>query len=142
MRNMHNCGLSSHSEKNDAGTVTFQTNRGDQVRSKSEKIIADWLLLHHIPYRYEQQLKLSSSFMVHPDFTVLNTETRKEVYIEHLGMMDDPRYADTAVMKINRYQLAGYRMGIDVLFTFETKARPLDTAVLNKALAFLIPHQK
>lgn len=119
--------------------ITYETNKGEKVRSKSEKIIADWLFLHHIPYRYEQRLPLSSSFIVHPDFTVLNVHTRQEIYVEHLGKMDDPRYADDAVMKINKYLTAGHTLGVDVLCTFETKKHPLDTAVLSKVFAELIP---
>ncbi|MCH4192124.1 MAG: hypothetical protein LKF52_07435 [Butyrivibrio sp.] len=48
------------------------TEKGELVRSKSEKIIADKLFMMKIPYHYEKPLKLDSYGYVHPDFTVLN----------------------------------------------------------------------
>ena len=47
------------------------TERGERVRSKSEKIIADKLFLQNIPYHYERPIYLKGFGMVYPDFCCL-----------------------------------------------------------------------
>ena len=75
----------------------IMTERGERVRSKSEKIIADKLFAMGIPYRYEYPVHLRGYGTVYPDFTLLNVRERKECYLEHFGMMDDPEYSDANV---------------------------------------------
>jgi len=65
------------------------TAKGERVRSKSEIIIADSLMRAGVPYRYEFPIILNGYGKIYPDFTVLNVGLRKELYWEHLGMMDD-----------------------------------------------------
>ncbi len=79
------------------------TERGELVRSKSEKIIADKLAMMGIPYIYEAQLHLKSHGIIYPDFTVLNKRTRQEYYWEHFGMMDNQEYSEKAIKKIEAY---------------------------------------
>ena len=67
------------------------TENNEHVRSKSEKIIADKLLLMGIPYKYEQALAFKEK-IIFPDFTVLNKRSRETFYWEHLGMMDSEAY--------------------------------------------------
>ena len=55
------------------------TERGEQVRSKSEKIIADSLYRNGIPYRYEHPVYLRGMGVVHPDFICLHVKKRKEI---------------------------------------------------------------
>ena len=116
----------------------FLTNRGEYVRSKSEKIIADRLYERNIPYRYEAELVLNSGDVVHPDFTLLNMKTRTEVYLEHCGMMDNPGYANSTVKRIRLFSRNGIVVGDKLWLTFETEQIPLDVsvldAVINKAL--------
>lgn len=50
--------------------IEIITERGERVRSKSEKIIADKLYSLGIPYRYEYPLELSGNVRVYPDFTI------------------------------------------------------------------------
>ena len=65
--------------------------------------------------------------MVFPDFKLLNKRTRKTIYWEHFGMMDDPDYLDTAIQKIQRYARSGIFLGDTLIVTFETSRRPLST---------------
>ncbi len=109
----------------------FVTKRGERVRSKSEKIIADRLADAGIPYRYEAPLRLKRNLLVYPDFTILIPATRRQVYFEHLGMVDKADYADSAARKMNSFAEAGLIMGKDVFFTFETNAHPISEAALN-----------
>ena len=109
------------------------TRKGERVRSKSEVMIADELDQAGIPYKYECPLELDD-MTIYPDFTILRTEDRKVLYWEHLGMMDDPDYCQTALTRINLYEKAGYFPGRKLLITHETKKTPLDMRVVEKII--------
>lgn len=110
------------------------TNRGERVRSKSEKIIADKLYSLGIPYRYEYPLRLCDNTVVYPDFTILKIPERKEVYLEHFGMMDSEEYVKTMVKKLRLYEKNGMVLGVSIFFTQETRDYPLNTKALTKML--------
>ena len=74
-------------------------------------MIADKLYMMDIPYKYEYPISLSPYGIIYPDFVVLNVKERKEVIIEHFGMMDNPEYAAGAVQKIDMYIKNGYIPG-------------------------------
>lgn len=101
------------------------TSKGERVRSKSEMMIADMLEREGIPYRYECPLKLRGMGIVYPDFMILHKATRKEIYWEHFGMMDDPEYLEKALQKIEIYEQNGIFPGEQLLITHETKKTPL-----------------
>ena len=102
------------------------TERGERVRSKSEKILADFFYRNQIPYKYECPLYLKSLGTVYPDFTFLSPGTRQEIYWEHNGRMDDPVYAQKAVRKIHAYEKSGIYPGERLILTFETEKTVLD----------------
>lgn len=110
------------------------TERGECVRSKSEKIIADKLNMLNIPYRYEYPLMLDNGKTVYPDFTILKMPERKEVYFEHFGMIDDEEYFEHMIYKLNSYENNGIYMGINLFITYETSKKPLNTKTLNYKL--------
>ncbi len=113
--------------------------RGERIRSKSEKIIADTFDRNNIPYRYECPLEFKGEYTIYPDFTILNKRTRKVYYLEHLGMMDDSDYAADAVRRIEFLGLHGVIPGKNLLITSETKSRPLNMKILNRLVQeFLI----
>lgn len=118
--------------------LIYLTERGEMVRSKSEKIIADKLFSSGIPYKYECPLMLDSGITVHPDFTILLIKTREEKYWEHLGMMDNMGYISHALEKIEQYERTGILPGQDLILTHETSERPLDIKILNKIIGTLI----
>lgn len=107
------------------------TAKGERVRSKSEVIIADILHGEGIPYRYECPLRLKGWGRVYPDFTVLNVRERKEIYWEHLGMMDDPNYVENALQKIALYEQNGIFPGENLILTYETKKCPVNQKVVR-----------
>ena len=109
--------------KNDPEIIT---EKGERVRSKSEKLIADKLYMMDIPYRYECPITLYGIGKIYPDFTILKVESRKEVILEHFGMMDNPDYSDKAIKKINMLEKNGYNMGDNLLCTFETSKTPIN----------------
>ena len=124
-------------KKIEAGTVGYETQRGEIVRSKSEVIIADALFFAEIPYHYEKPLKVGNR-TVYPDFTVLNVKTRKEYYWEHLGMLDDEDYLNKFLVKLDSYQKNGIRSGEKLILTKETKKHPLNTANVKETIKYYL----
>lgn len=72
------------------GTPVILTEKGERVRSKSEKIMADYFFRQGIEYKYECPIYLRGMGTVYPDFTFLSRKTGQEVYWEHNGKMDVP----------------------------------------------------
>lgn len=109
--------------------------RGERVRSKSEKIIADKLYMMGIPYRYEYPVNIPGyANPFHPDFTILQVKTRKVYYLEHLGRMGDVEYVEKNLRKINIYAKNGICVGENLLLTFETGNYPLDFRSVEEIL--------
>lgn len=115
-------------------TPMIMTERGERVRSKSEKILADKFFKLGIPYRYEYPVNLKGYGTVYPDFTLLNVRERKEIYLEHFGMMDYPEYAQKAIQKIETYAKNGIYIGKNLLVTFETLHNPLNMKIVEQML--------
>lgn len=119
-------------------TNSVITDKGETVRSKSEKIIADALFKNHIPYKYECPVRLKEFGFVYPDFTILNVKKRMVYIWEHFGMMDNPEYVKKAISKINSYIRNGFIPGKNLIMTYETKEQ-LDYKVINRMIQeFLI----
>lgn len=121
------------------------TENGEQVRSKSELIIANSLKAAGVPYRYEFPLLMDRNAndpdfpdydfcRLHPDFYCLNLRTRREFVWEHFGMMDDPEYAARAAEKIQLYQENGFFPGKNLIITMETSKKPLSSKVLKNLI--------
>ncbi len=108
--------------------------KGERVRSKSEKMIADKLALMKIPYRYECPLDIGKGFSYHPDFTILDIRERKQIIYEHFGRMQDEKYARDALGKIRDYQKAGLRRGENFIFTMESSDCPLDMRLFERMI--------
>ena len=117
--------------------VEIITERGERVRSKSEKIIADKLYALGIPYRYEYPLVLSGNVRVYPDFTILKLPEREEVYLEHFGRMDDEEYVDSVMYKLSTYEKNRIYLGVNLFITQETSKNPLNTRALDGMLKSL-----
>lgn len=119
--------------------TSYLTEQGEQVRSKSEKILADLFLKHQIPYLYEPQLKLKNGSSIYPDFAVLNLQTRKTIYWEHFGLISDGEYASKALHKLQAYEENGFEIGRDILFTSECSQAPFDIKMVEKKIrAYLL----
>ena len=114
------------------GTDEIVTEKGERVRSKSEKILADYFYRNNILYQYEKPLYLKGYGTIYPDFTFLSKKTRKEIYWEHKGMMDKPEYAKSAVKKIESYQRNGIHLGERLILTFETELTVLNSQIVEE----------
>lgn len=108
------------------------TNRHERVRSKTERMIANYLDQHNIPYKYECPLFLKPYGIIYPDFTLLSRKTGKEVYWEHEGRMDDSNYVKKAIKKIELYQANNILVGDRLILTFETANSVLNEDTIRK----------
>ena len=113
------------------------TDRGERVRSKSEKIIADKLNIRGVPYKYECPLQLKDGIVLYPDFTLLNIDTREEIYLEHCGLMDNQGYVDTLMYKLRTYERNGIYLGVNLFITYESEKFPFNTKVLDELIKYL-----
>lgn len=113
------------------GFPEIYTAKGERVRSKSEVIIADLLDREKIPYRYEYPIKMKGWGTFYPDFTVLNIRERKEIFWEHLGMMDDAAYVENALQKIALYEQNGILPNNNLILTYETKRNPINRNIIK-----------
>ena len=119
------------------------TDNNEQVRSKSEVIIANALKAAGVPYRYEFPLAVDRNAatngdldicQLHPDFYCLNLRTRQEFAWEHFGMMDDPAYAARATEKLELYAENGFFPGKNLIITMETSGTPLSSKFLKSLI--------
>lgn len=109
------------------------TEKQERVRSKSEVMIANALYRAGVPYRYECPLQLGTQ-LIYPDFTILRISDRKEIYWEHLGMMDDAEYRNHALQRIRTYEENGIFPGDQLILTAETVRMPLNAVVLQSII--------
>lgn len=114
------------------GMPLILTEKGERVRSKSEKILADYFYRNNILYKYEKPLYLKGYGIIYPDFTFLSKKTHQEIYWEHEGMMDKQDYARTAVRKIELYQLNDIYPGEQLIMSFESEQNPLNSRLIEK----------
>ncbi len=114
------------------GTVVILTEKGERVRSKSEKIMADYFYRQGIEYKYERPLYLKGIGTIYPDFTFLSRKTNEEIYWEHNGKCDDAAYARNMVKKINAYESNGIFPGERLILTYETEQTILSTSKIEQ----------
>ena len=122
----------------DEDALEIMTERGERVRSKSEKIIADKLYAMGVPYRYEYPLVLNGNLKIYPDFTILKMPEREVVYLEHFGMVDEEEYAENVLLKLSTYEKNGIYPGVNLFATYETSKRTLNTRTLDATIKNLM----
>lgn len=123
----HKGGVNTYGE-----ATTIRSLRGEYVRSKSEKIIADYLYNNNIPYQYEPKFEISDYRNVFPDFVVLNVRERRTIYWEHLGRCGEAGYAIKNFKKIMDYEEQGLILGNNLIITVETAERPLNVEIVEE----------
>lgn len=118
--------------------TSYRTDRGESVRSKSEKIIADILYKYRIPYVYEPKLKLNNGKYLFPDFALLDLKARKTIYWEHFGLASDGEYASKAMTKLGLYENEGIFVGRDLFFSVESSETPLNIKVIERKVRSIL----
>lgn len=101
-----------------------------RVRSKAEAMIATFLYIYKIPFRYECALQLSGR-TIYPDFTIRHPKTGETYYWEHLGKMDDSAYHDRAHARLDFYSKHQLYPMIQLIITTETAQNPLSTHTIE-----------
>lgn len=114
--------------------ILYQTALGENVRSKSEKIIADLFSQYHVPYQFEPELILDNGHRACPDFVVLNVRSRKAFYWEHLGMISNSEYAIKSLKKLSLYEQNGLYVGKKLIVSMESETMPLDVKIIEKKI--------
>lgn len=107
------------------------TKKGERVRSKSERMLANSFYDYNIDYLYEKPLRLSNRLTFWPDFTFLSKRLRKEIYWEHLGLMGDENYARKALNKISTYEKYGISLKDRLIITMESNGHVLDSRLVD-----------
>lgn len=112
----------------------YETDRGEYVRSKTERHIANRLHAMGINYHYEKPIEIEPGEFLHPDFTILNKKTRKVYLWEHFGRMDNDEYCRKCIMKIESYAKAGYLLNDNLIVTFESSKKSLSSFMVNRII--------
>lgn len=111
-------------------TLKYKTASGILVRSKSEKLIADFLYRKGIPFKYELPLEIEGKIL-YPDFTII--KRKGEIILwEHLGLTDNNNYFLNAINKIQQYRKAGFKVHKNLICTLEDDI--MDDAVLEEII--------
>lgn len=77
----------------------YRTLRGEPVRSKSERDIANFLFQNGVDYEYEKETNFGEG-VFHPDFYL----PEFDIYIEHLSFLDD-QYVRKTRWKIDQFKM-------------------------------------
>ena len=122
------------------GKRGFRTANGEIVKSKEERLIADWLFYHHVNYRYERAYEHDTASQTHsqyhPDFYYPDIG----LYHEHFGLNangDPPPHFDrTYKQGVAWKRLTHKQMGTKL---FETASHQIaDGTALNNLKVRLI----
>ena len=114
--------------------IVYVTKQKEEVRSKSELMIANMLYDLGIPYKYEKELRLRDGSVKYPDFTLLNVKERCEIYWEHAGLLENEGYRRTFFKKVSDYSRNGIHVGVNLIVTIEAEECPLDTSAIREML--------
>ncbi|MBO4886891.1 MAG: hypothetical protein J5589_01080 [Firmicutes bacterium] len=117
--------------------LVHMMDEGITVRSKSEELIIHVLNNHQIPFRYDCAIEVAG-VKLHPDFILRHPVSGRVIIWEHLGMMDEPSYRETARWKIELYLRAGYTPGIDLILTSETRRHQMDTYTAEQIVRMIL----
>lgn len=91
--------------------VLSQTHRGETVRSKAEKKVADWLYEKDIEYEYERRIEISGEKPVLTDFYL----PELDIYIEYWGLASadnevGEQYRERKQEKLEFYRSYNYKL--------------------------------
>ncbi len=115
----------------------FATKRGENVRSKSEAMIADAYYDMGIPYKYDFPVDVGNGKTRYVDFTLLDVRNGRVIYHEHLGRLDDPVYLHKNMLKLDEYRRVGIFTGKNLILTTELEGCPLDMNLFRQNTAEL-----
>lgn len=114
----------------------FVTLNRENVRSKSEVIIADRLKNAGVLYTYEPPTMIDEDSLElwYPDFLCLNSRTGKTYYWEHFGILDNSEYRQGFLYKIEMYAEVGIFVGKKLIISMESSEYPLSTEHVDRLI--------
>lgn len=113
---------------------TQVSDRGELMGSKSEVMIGNALNRRNIMYHYEKPLLLGRSKKIRPDFTLIDIFGRRELFWEHLGIVDKEHYAFKAMRKIMTYERNEIFINDRLILTYETARDQLNLRTINETI--------
>lgn len=126
----------------------YRTLRGEHVRSLGERIIADFLLTHHVRYRYEAKASWADlgtgHDAYHPDFTLVDSGACIEYWgVNRAGEVPDG-WTMTAAnyrkgMEWKRQQFQVHGKSLLEFYDYERTEGTLETALAERLAAAGIP---
>jgi len=108
------CNTNNYKTEN----LTYETNGGTLVRTKSELMIANLLEELEIPYRYEIPIKMGGKVR-YLDFTIVHPFTGEIIIWEHFGALHLEGYEKGMNKKMKEYLTHGLRPFETLIYTFE-----------------------
>lgn len=119
-------GLKKTRKKLFSGACRYMTVKGDLVRSRAERKIANELYDKGISYLYEKEISIRGKKIL-PDFVIFIKG--KMIIWEHLGMLDIPEYAAKWERKKAFYEAIGFVEGVNLIVTTE---KSIDSLSIEK----------
>ena len=109
---------------------------GTLMRSKSEVIIANMMLMAGIPFVYEAPMFIEGQMLL-PDFKILSMiDLKTVIIIEHQGMVFADDYANKFIRSVKQYLKSEWIPNQNLFFTFDNAKETLDvrqvTSILRK----------
>jgi DNA helicase-4 len=115
--------------------LPYVTLGGDNVRSKSERTIADWLYRHNIKYQYEPKINLKD-FEFQPDFYI----PEADLYLEHISNLSfDPTDKDIQFKLAGKLCVKTYEKWMHDIGEFNTRMDHLVRGRLTQSIGALPP---
>ncbi len=108
----------------------LQAQDGTWVASHGERLIANYLSAHNIPYRYEPEMADGLT----PDFHIENTNT----IIEYWGLASQPTYEARMIEKLEQYE----HHDLDVISLFPANVHEMETRLEEELTKRGLPHDE
>lgn len=113
-----------------------------KCRSKSEAMIGSNLEKRGILYWYDTAVKLYDGSVVYADFKIYLPKRRRLVILEHLGLMEKPKYAINNTRRLDKYSRSGFYLGLNLFISYETAAHPLNAYDIDWKIEEILEHDK
>ena len=107
---------------------------GTMMRSKSEVIIANIMLMAGIPFVYEVPMFIDGQMLL-PDFRILSLiDLETVIIIEHQGMVFVDDYADKFIRSLKLYLKSEWTPNNNLFFTFDNAKETIDVRQVMSVL--------
>ncbi len=117
------------------------TTDGTKARSKSELVIYAIIKGYRVVFKFDVEIKLKNELgqtvTVCPDFIIL-CDDGSIIIIEHLGMLNDPKYFENAMKKIHLYLINGYKLNETLFLTADSMSGKINAEAVDELIRKMI----